>query len=128
MLFTGDYGHKDEAGFLYFHGRRDHLLKSLGARVNPSEVESLLLASGLVNEVAVFGVEHELAGHEICAAFVPAPGVDRVATKLRSYAQEHLSVYQQPRRFFERVAFPRTRTGKTDYPALRAEVLTRAGA
>ena len=70
VLFTGDLGRRDEDGFLYFVGRRDHQLKSMGVRVNPSEIEALLDASGLVREVAAFGIPHDLMGHEIWAAVV----------------------------------------------------------
>ena len=67
-LFTGDYGRIDKEGFLYFHGRRDHQLKSMGVRVSPTEVEQLLNNSGLVNEVAIFGMPQDLIGDEIWAA------------------------------------------------------------
>lgn len=120
-LFTGDYGVIDEDGFLYFRGRRDHQLKSMGVRVSPGEIEQMIHQSGLVREVAVFGMKHELLGDEIWAAVVAKDGVDDVKQAVLKHARETMSPYMQPRRFLIKDVLPRTRNGKTDYPALRAE-------
>ena len=121
-LYTGDYGHLDEEGFLYFSCRQDSQLKSMGVRVSPPEVEELLFASRLVNEVAVLGRPHEMLGDEIWAVVVPARDGD-VVRDLTSYAREKMSAYMMPRRFLVKKALPKTTTGKIDYPALRAEIL-----
>jgi acyl-CoA synthetase (AMP-forming)/AMP-acid ligase II len=39
-LHTGDYGHLDEDGYLYFEGRRDDMFKYKGARVSTLEIEA----------------------------------------------------------------------------------------
>jgi acyl-CoA synthetase (AMP-forming)/AMP-acid ligase II len=39
-LHTGDYGHLDEDGYLYFEGRRDDMFKHKGARVSTLEIEA----------------------------------------------------------------------------------------
>jgi acyl-CoA synthetase (AMP-forming)/AMP-acid ligase II len=39
-LHTGDYGHLDEAGYLYFEGRRDDMFKRKGARMSTLEIEA----------------------------------------------------------------------------------------
>ena len=64
-LYTGDYGYADEEGSCTFVGRRDAQLKSMGVRVSPIEVEEILYASGMVEEVAVVGKAHELLGDEM---------------------------------------------------------------
>ena len=40
QLHTGDYGHVDEDGYLYFEGRRDDMFKHKGARVSTLEIEA----------------------------------------------------------------------------------------
>jgi len=120
-LFTGDYGHKDRDGFLYFHGRRDQMLKSMGMRVSAGEVEDLLHRSGVVREVAVFGVEHDLIGDEVWAAVVPADGVENAPTQLKNYARTVMSQNMTPRRYLVRPSLPRTHTGKVDYLRLKQE-------
>lgn len=39
-LHTGDYGHLDTEGYLYFEGRRDDMFKHKGARVSTLEIEA----------------------------------------------------------------------------------------
>jgi acyl-coenzyme A synthetase/AMP-(fatty) acid ligase len=121
VLYTGDYGVLDKDGFLYFRGRRDHQLKSMGVRVSPGEVEEMIHQSGLVREVAVFGMKHDMLGDEVWTALVARDGVDDVKHAVQKLARETMSPYMQPRRFLIKDALPKTRTGKTDYPALREE-------
>jgi acyl-coenzyme A synthetase/AMP-(fatty) acid ligase len=118
-FFTGDYGQIDDEGLLSYHGRRDQQLKSMGVRVNPGEVEALLHASGLVREVAVVGVPHEMIGDEICAFVVPIDGVEQVDRELGKFSRRIMSPYMIPRRFVRCDELPKTPTGKTDYPRLR---------
>lgn len=42
-LHTGDYGHLDEDGFLYFTGRRDDMFKRKGTRMSTVEIEAAAL-------------------------------------------------------------------------------------
>ena len=39
---TGDLGHLDDDGFMFYHGRSDDMFKVSGATVYPSEVEQAL--------------------------------------------------------------------------------------
>jgi acyl-CoA synthetase (AMP-forming)/AMP-acid ligase II len=42
-LHTGDHGHLDEDGYLYFQGRRDDMFKRKGIRMSTLEIESAAL-------------------------------------------------------------------------------------
>jgi len=117
-FFTGDIGFRDEQGFIYYTGRRDRLLKSMGVRVNPHEVEELLLETGAVSEVAVIGLPHEMLGHEIFAFIVPFESVENAEKTVRNAVKEAMSRYMLPREFLVVKELPRTTSGKVDYPAL----------
>jgi len=119
-LFTGDLGYRDADGFIYFRGRRDHQLKSMGVRVSSSEVEELIYDSGLVSEAAVFGLDHPLLGHEIWAAVVAKQLDGAFQRELERYCRATMSQYMQPRRFLIKTTLPRTTSGKVDYPNLKA--------
>ena len=67
---TGDLGYQDEEGYLFVTGRKDDLLKVGGYRVDPQEVEDALMASGLLLEVTVLGVDDELLGKKLVALAV----------------------------------------------------------
>src|SRR5690348_17094554 len=47
-VFSGDLVRRDEKGFLYFVGRRDRVIKTMGYRVGPDEIASVLYESGQV--------------------------------------------------------------------------------
>ncbi|WP_280300917.1 class I adenylate-forming enzyme family protein [Nocardia abscessus] len=53
VLHTGDYGHIDEGGNLFFHGRRDELFKHHGVRTSVAEIEAAARAVPDVDEAAV---------------------------------------------------------------------------
>jgi acyl-coenzyme A synthetase/AMP-(fatty) acid ligase len=118
-MFTGDLGYTDQDGFLYFAGRRDHQLKSMGVRVSPGEVEELLHESGLLAEAAVFGVPHEMLGDEVIAAVVPRAGMNADRRALDRHCRAVMSQHMMPRRYLFLDSLPKTTSGKTDYPALK---------
>jgi acyl-CoA synthetase (AMP-forming)/AMP-acid ligase II len=123
-LYTGDYGYVDGEGLLYFVGRRDAQLKSMGVRVSPLEVEEILYASGMVEEVAVVGRAHELLGDEIWAVVVPKSVArpEEIASMLTAYSRSAMSPYMMPRRYLAKGAMPKTTTGKIDYQAIKTEI------
>jgi long-chain acyl-CoA synthetase len=67
---TGDLGYRDEDGFLYVTRRKDNLIKVGGRRINPQEVEDVILATGMAVECTVVGVEDPLLGKRLAAAVV----------------------------------------------------------
>jgi acyl-CoA synthetase (AMP-forming)/AMP-acid ligase II len=71
---TGDMGYRDEEGYLYVTGRKDNLLKVGGHRINPQEIEDAMMATELLLEVAVVGVEDRLLGKRLVAIAVPING------------------------------------------------------
>src|SRR5205823_9535287 len=74
VCYSGDLVKMDEAGFLYFVGRRDTLIKSSGFRISPTEVEEVLFQSGRLQGVAVIGIPDEVLGQSVQAFVVPRAG------------------------------------------------------
>ncbi len=62
---TGDLGYQDADGYLYLTGRKNDTIKVGGHRINTMEVEDLLLATELIIDTAVFGVEDDLLGKKL---------------------------------------------------------------
>jgi long-chain acyl-CoA synthetase len=71
---TGDLGYRDAEGYLYVTGRKDDLLKVGGHRIDPQEVEDALMATGLLLEAAVVGVDDAVLGKRLVALAVPLQG------------------------------------------------------
>ena len=78
-LRTGDLAHRDAEGRLHFHGRRDHMVKVRGYRVELGEVEAALAAHPDLEAAVVIPVEvAERSEVRLRAWVVPrqAPGID----------------------------------------------------
>ncbi|MBA4366816.1 MAG: AMP-dependent synthetase [Desulfobacterium sp.] len=108
---TGDLCYQDEEGFYFLRGRRDHLLKVGGHRINPQEVEDILMETGLVIEAAVIGIEDRLLGHKLIA-FV-SPKNDTVhESNLLQICGEKLPKYKWPSMIRLIKALPKNANGK----------------
>ncbi|MBN8279074.1 MAG: acyl-CoA ligase (AMP-forming), exosortase A system-associated, partial [Gammaproteobacteria bacterium] len=126
-VWSGDTVVKDEDGFLYFRGRRDEMIKSSGYRISPTEVEDLVLASGLVSEVVAVGLPDDRLGHAVVViAVAREPGADPTGALL-AYCKEKMPLYMVPARVEWRTTLARNPNGKYDRVALKAELLAAGG-
>ena len=117
---TGDLGHVDADGFLYYHGRSDDMFKVRGATVYPSEVEQALRTVPGVHAAFVTDVAGP-QGHRVGAAVI----CDGPTTpeELRSAARGVLSSFKVPTVWLlldSADDVPRGPTGKIDVRRLRA--------
>lgn len=121
VVFSGDLVRRDHDGFLYFVGRRDHLIKSQGFRISPEEVEEVILASGLVDEAAVCGRADELSGQVVIAHVVAKASAAGMPGALEAFCRREMPSYMLPRQFILRGSLPRTASGKIDRKSLTDE-------
>lgn len=120
VVFSGDVVRRDEQGFLYFVGRRDRMIKTLGYRVSPDEVAAVLYDSGLVVEAVVTAEPDEKRGALLVAHVVLHPEGD--VAGLEAYCRTELPRYLQPARYVVHDTLPRTASGKHDARALAGRV------
>ncbi|HKQ60686.1 MAG TPA: acyl-CoA ligase (AMP-forming), exosortase A system-associated [Candidatus Polarisedimenticolaceae bacterium] len=128
VCYSGDLVRQDEEGFLYFVGRRDGTIKSAGYRISPTEIEEVLLASGLVKEAAAIGVPDEILGQAVQAVVVPQEGRPFELESLIQHCAARMPRYMVPRKVEVATVLPKTPNGKIDYPALRARAAALEGA
>lgn len=120
-FLTGDCAHLDDAGYLWYDGRRDDLINALGYRVGPTEIEALLSAHPQVREAAVTGLTPREGVTVVCAYIVPADGEHPPTDEdLRTYLSGQLADYKMPRVFRVLDELPRNRAGKILRSALHA--------
>ena len=118
---TGDLGHLDSDGFLFYHGRSDDMFKVSGATVYPGEVEDALRTIPGIDGVAATNVPGP-RGNAVGAMVVcdsPALTVE----DLRVAARKLLGVFKVPTIWVvvpTPDAIPRGATGKVDVGRLRA--------
>ena len=91
-------------------------------KVNPLEVESVLMRHPRVREAVVLPLAFSDTGSRLRAVIVPEPGRPPSRDELRRFAREHLIDYKVPRVFEIRGDVPRSPTGKI----LRGELLRSA--
>jgi acyl-CoA synthetase (AMP-forming)/AMP-acid ligase II len=110
---TGDLGHLDDDGFMFYHGRSDDMFKVSGATVYPSEVEQALRM--------IDGVENAFVT-ELGGAVGAVVITDTTVAQLHIEARKRLSSFKIPTLW--RVVktdddIPRGTTGKVDMRRLR---------
>jgi acyl-CoA ligase (AMP-forming) (exosortase A-associated) len=128
-VWSGDTVRRDADGYLYFIGRSDDMIKVSGYRISPTEIESVLHATGLVAEVAAFGIDHPQLGQAIAVIAVPAEegseGEKNAAAALLAECKRHLPAYMVPARIDLRTGpLPRNPNGKIDRNLLRHTLQT----
>ncbi|MDX2289569.1 MAG: class I adenylate-forming enzyme family protein [Hyphomicrobiaceae bacterium] len=109
----GDVGQMDAEGWIAHHGRVNDVMKPLGYRVAPQEIEAVLETCPGVAEAACAEIEVK-AGVRVIGAFIVARDSARppdLAT-LEHHAEQHLAAYKQPRIYRIVDSLPRTPNGK----------------
>ena len=117
---TKDMMYFDNEGYLYYVGRSDDMFKVHGLWVSPVEVENSILATGLVKECAVVGVQSKEGLTEVVAFVVPKEvrGAD-LEYRLKEDLAHRLPSFKMPKRIIELEDIPKTVTGKIKRAELR---------
>ncbi|HZN84832.1 MAG TPA: class I adenylate-forming enzyme family protein [Mycobacterium sp.] len=111
---TGDLGHLDDDGFMFYHGRFDDMFKVSGATVYPSEVEQALRSIDGVENAFITDVSGAVGAVVISG---------RTVDDLRAEARKRLSSFKVPAVWLTVKSdddIPRGTTGKVDVRRLRA--------
>jgi acyl-CoA synthetase (AMP-forming)/AMP-acid ligase II len=120
---TGDLGHLDPDGFLFYQGRSDDMFKVSGATVYPSEVERALRTIDGVGNAFVTNVSGA-AGERVGAAVVGSSALS--VEQLSGSARKLLSAFKVPTVWLLLESdddVPRGGTGKVDIHRLREMLL-----
>lgn len=115
---TGDRVRLRDDGDYDFLGRRDHMIKIRGYRVEAGEIEAAMAAHPQVVEVVVVAIPDEQMGNRIVSSVVPRSSQVIQTEDLRSFCKERLPSYMVPEQIEILGSLPRTSTGKVDRQAL----------
>lgn len=108
-LKTGDLGHMDADGFLYLDGRSKDIIKCAGERINPSEIEEILMEHHCVKAAAVVGRPDLLLGETI-HAYVESSDPSLTKADLREHCLAGLPRNKVPYKYTIVERLPRTDT------------------
>ena len=123
-LHTGDLGHMDQDGFVYFRQRIKRMIVTSGYNVYPSQLENIIDANDKVLISCVIGVKDPYRVQRVKAYVVPMPGVEPSETlkqEILDYCSGRIAKYAMPREIEFRKELPKTLVGKVAYRVLEEE-------
>ena len=123
-LHTGDLGHMDQDGFVYFRQRIKRMIITSGYNVYPSQLENIIDGHEKVLLSCVIGIKDDYRGQKVKAFVVPMPGIEpteELKQELLDYCREHVAKYAMPREIEFRTELPKTLVGKVAYRVLEEE-------
>ncbi|CAB4942855.1 unannotated protein [freshwater metagenome] len=117
---SGDVGHLDADGLLWFEDRRKDVIKTGGENVASIEVEKALYeAEPRIQDVVAIGLPHERWTEAITAVVVIEPGSGLTEQDVLDAAAGRLAGFKRPKRAVIVEEMPRTATGKIQKNVLR---------
>jgi len=124
---TGDWVTLEADGNYHYVGRKDHMVKTRGYRVELGEIESALYAHPGVREAAAVALPDELLGNKIKAFVVAENSSSLDEQEVQRHCARMLPRYMVPEEVEFRASLPRTTSDKIDRPRLRAESMKSSG-
>jgi O-succinylbenzoic acid--CoA ligase len=107
---SGDLGHVNADGSVEIFGRGDRIINSGGEKIDPARIEEILKATGLVQDICVFGVIDAQWGQRVVACVV-ASEYNSAALKK---AVEFLEPAARPKNYIFVEKIPLDARGKFD--------------
>lgn len=123
-LHTGDLGHMDEDGFLFYNQRLKRMIITSGYNVYPSHIEEVIEKHPDVLQCTVVGMPHPYKVEVPKAFIVLKDGKNAGLFKkqeIKNYCKKNLAHYMCPYKYVFRKALPKTRLGKIDFKSLQAD-------
>lgn len=128
-LHTGDLGHMDEDGFIYFRQRLKRMIVTSGYNVYPSQLENIIDGHEKVLLSCVIGIPDAYRGHRVKAYVVPMPGIqptEDLKQEILDFVSTQVAKYAAPRELEFRTELPKTLVGKVAYRVLEEEAAREA--
>lgn len=107
---TGDLAAKNADGRIFIKGRKKLLINVAGNKVDPLDVEAIILKHPKVNEVVVLGKPHDVYGEMVKAVIVSEAGCS--TEEIMDLCSRYLAEYKIPRVIEFRSEIPKSPLGK----------------
>ena len=118
-LHTGDIAKEDGNGLIYYVNRKDWMVKVNGQRVEPGEVEAVMLKAKGVAGAIVKGFDNSDGSQYLCAYYISNDEtLDN--ERIKEFLESKLPPYMIPSFFVKMDKFPVNANGKTDRKSLQA--------
>jgi o-succinylbenzoate---CoA ligase len=121
-FLTDDVGYFDREGYLHLLGRNSQKIITGGEKVFPAEVEAVIYATRLVQDICVVGIPDQKWGQAVTAIYVPLTAANNL-NLIKQQIKSQLAKYKQPKHWLSVASIPRNDRGKINYPQLEAIAL-----
>lgn len=118
---TGDFGFIDQNGLLHYRGRKDHMVKVKGFRIEIGEIESALAKHAALDEFCVVSLPDEKYGNRLYCYYSLLSGQQLSPDELQAFLATKLPEYMIPYQFINKTTLPKTSSGKVDRVLLAEE-------
>jgi L-proline---[L-prolyl-carrier protein] ligase len=112
---TGDIAYKSKDGNFVYVGRKDRMIKKNGFRIEPSEVENVIVS---FQNISIASVIFDDISNTLICYIESTDSEDIEIQKIRESCLKHLPQYMVPDKFVTLKTMPRTSSGKIDLQAL----------
>jgi acyl-coenzyme A synthetase/AMP-(fatty) acid ligase len=123
LYCTGDWVTLDEKGNYLFVGRKDHMIKTRGYRVELGEIEAVMVAHPAVEEAVALAIADDQIGNTIRAIVTLSNCHSTTSPELKRHCAQKLPPYMIPEEIEFRDSLPRTGNGKIDRQRLQREMI-----
>ena len=123
-LHTGDIGHKDQEGMLFFTQRLKRMIISSGYNIYPSHIESIIDKHPAVNFSTVIGIDHPYKVQVAKAFIVLNEGYkpnNETLQSIKEHCAKNIAKYSLPYEYEFRTSIPKTKIGKIAFNELIKE-------
>ena len=112
-IHSGDLGVMDERGYLSITGRLKEQIIRGGEKIDPIEVENMLIEHPAIAKAAVIGVPDQHWGEQVGAVIViKSPDEKVTVNELDQFAATNIAGFKRPKLWYLTDEFPYTASGK----------------
>jgi long-chain acyl-CoA synthetase len=118
-VYTGDLGHRDADGYIWFNARKKAIIVRGGFNISPQEVEEQLYSHPDVMEAAVVGEPVPVYGERVVAFVTLRDGATLTEDELKEHVGERLADVKVPEKVLFVPSLPKSAGGKIDRRRLK---------
>ncbi|MDQ0216114.1 crotonobetaine/carnitine-CoA ligase [Oikeobacillus pervagus] len=109
-FYTGDHGHIDEDGYLYFYDRHKQCIRRRGENISSWEIEKIVNQHKKVLDSAAVGVPSDVGEEDVKLYVVPKKDETLTPEEIIRWCEERMAYFMVPRYIEWMEAFPKTAT------------------
>ncbi len=110
-LFMGDLASREEDGYLKIYGRTKDLINRGGYKINPYELECMLVDHPKIEQVCIVATPNPVLGESICACVIPARDQTVTLEEVRELMKDKVAPHKLPDELCIMVDFPKLSGG-----------------